>query len=317
MSGLALFDLDAAAEGSEGENHNTQIGQQQASNEKRTLDLGPFDEEDEIERLKTIGNEEDGEMLKKKSKKKRRVFNAEMLTGGAGLERIYEGFPSTCSLEGNERVALATLVSKYKAWAFHLYPNLAFHDLLSRCETLGTKAHVRGYLEILRERERNRYLRDTLGVPAEDIVMNISSVTAGPEDSFGATSPEASDSPAPWERQSETNGVKYAGDSDEEEADFEVDWAAIEAVENSHTAPSESAGPSSEDHKVVEAYLEQRGEDGGMDESNYEDEMEVMAEIEALDREGTTKAFPGQISEDGNQKRKDNSVGERKGHHTE
>lgn len=311
MSSLALFDLDAGEGSSDGENHDAQTGQQRAGNEKRALDLGPFDEEDEIERLKTLGDEEGGEALKKKATKKRRVFNAEMLTSGAGVERIYEGFlaNSSLSLEGNERSTLANLMSKYKAWAFQLYPNLAFSDLVSRCETLGTKAHVRGYMETLRERERNRYLRDTLAVPAEDIVMN-HSTRAEPEDSFGA---EASDSPAPWEKRhgdvermgasnSTAQMTSLAINEEEEEADFDIDWAAIEEVETTHTAQSASV-ETSEDQQAVETYLGQQegGDDGTEGFDHDEDEMEALAEMEASERNIRKESAVGEFQNVRNQ----------------
>ena len=70
---------------------------------------------------------------------------------------------------------------KYKEWAFQIYPNLEFNDMINRCQA-RSKAHVRGYMETLRERERHRYLRDVLGVASEDIIM---SRTVQPEMSFG------------------------------------------------------------------------------------------------------------------------------------
>lgn len=297
-----MFDV-GDSEGSGGD-HEIDAGEQ-GSRGKRPLDLGPFDEEDEMERLKTVGDEQEGgEMLKKKATKKRRVFNAEMLTSAAGIQRVYEDFSSSRALEGNERARLSNLISKYKAWAFQLFPNLAFNDLISRCETLGTKAHVRSYLEVLRERERNRYLRDILGVAPEDIVMTISSA-AGAEDSFGATSHEDYDSPAPWDkpsraealstnaRQSHQGGTQIANPlntngAEEEEVELDIDWAAVDAM--SGGLQSVSAEPSEDQEAHLE--LKRAADNAGVaaattgeeeDGADHDDEMEAMAEMERME----------------------------------
>ena len=77
-----MFDEEAAAgdDLSDIENRDDQV---EPLKEKRVLDLGPFNDEDEdIEVLKSGGAVE--EQLKKKKVKKRRVFNENMLTSAAG-----------------------------------------------------------------------------------------------------------------------------------------------------------------------------------------------------------------------------------------
>jgi hypothetical protein len=41
-----------------------------------------------------------------------------------------------------------------------------------RCESLGSKGSVRGYMDTLRDRERTHYLNTVLEVPLEDIISN-------------------------------------------------------------------------------------------------------------------------------------------------
>lgn len=53
---------------------------------------------------------------------------------------------------------LRRLTTMYKEWAFQLFPNLAFEDLLSSTEKLGSKGKVRHVVNELREIERRRYM---------------------------------------------------------------------------------------------------------------------------------------------------------------
>jgi len=46
----------------------------------------------------------------------------------------------------------------YKDWAFQLHPGMVFQDVLSKIEQLGSKERIRGYLQMQRENERNRYV---------------------------------------------------------------------------------------------------------------------------------------------------------------
>jgi len=116
--------------------------------------------------LKGLSNTE-GEIQLKVTKKPRRVFDERILTNRDGLLRVYEDFPQACQFRGrgHEAQDAKMLINKYKEWGFQLFPNLAFQDLLSRCEALGSKAGTRAYAENLRERERCRYLNQVIGVP--------------------------------------------------------------------------------------------------------------------------------------------------------
>jgi hypothetical protein len=306
MSSLALFDTEAADGFSDGENEEPQEAEQLKSNKRGVLDLGNFDEEDEIEMLKTGADEE---MLKKKVKKKRRVFNEEMLTSASGLERIYEGFPGAVKMgaAGSEKASLAKLIAKYKAWAFQIYPNLAFQDLMGRCESLGAKAHVRGYMETMRERERNRYLRDAMGVAPEDIIMS-SSLKIGHDadaDGFGATtSPEAGESPAPWDRpaaaasssgsssSSSSSAGAPAGLSLEDEEEMEYDWGAIDAIAAGTSNTEQQQQPvstePSDDQLALEEFLQGGADLGDANANNYsdhsDDEEEAMAAMHEMEQ---------------------------------
>jgi len=113
------------------------------------------------------GSNAEGEVQLKVTKKARRVFDERILTNRDGLLRLYEDFPQVCQFRGrgHEAQDAKMLINKFKEWGFQLFPNLAFPDLLSRCEALGSKAGTRAYTENLRERERCRYLSQVLGIP--------------------------------------------------------------------------------------------------------------------------------------------------------
>ena len=50
------------------------------------------------------------------------------------------------------------LSTLYKEWAFQLFPQLAYEDLLKATEALGSKSKVKATIATLREKERNRYI---------------------------------------------------------------------------------------------------------------------------------------------------------------
>ena len=149
------------------------------------------------------GEVAEGEIELKTTKKARRTFDERILTNRDGLLRIYTEFPSACKFRGvgHEAQDIKNMLNKYKEWAFQLYPGLAFPDILSRCETLGSKAVVRSYAENLRDRERSRYLNEVLGVDLAHIrVPQRVEVETGiygggygaGEEAIDVTSPEAS-----------------------------------------------------------------------------------------------------------------------------
>ena len=100
------------------------------------------------------------EELIKKSGKKKKVFNEDILTGSDGLIRIYEDFPREKLFQGrgHELQDMKRLLHRYKEWGFQMFPGLAFPDLLSRCESFGPKARTKSCLKGLRDRERDRYV---------------------------------------------------------------------------------------------------------------------------------------------------------------
>lgn len=106
------------------------------------------------------------ELLKTKKIKRARPFNEDLLCGDEGLLRVYEEFPIGCKFKtesrGSESAYLRRLITMYKEWAFQLHPGIAFSDVLHKCESLGVKSKVRGLLEKLRERERERYVVSVL-----------------------------------------------------------------------------------------------------------------------------------------------------------
>jgi len=126
---------------------------------------------EEIVQLKTSGDVEGEKIKNGVTKKTRRVFDESVLCNPDGLRRIYEEFPNACNFRGrgHEAQDIKRLISKYKEWAFQLYPNIAFPDMLNRLDSLGKKGAVSIEMEKLRDRERNRYLVEVLNVPLSEI----------------------------------------------------------------------------------------------------------------------------------------------------
>lgn len=134
---------------------------------KEMSDQSENETEDEQEQAKPVAEElkkdEDPEpekLLKKKRARVDKPFDENMLTSGNGLERIYQEFPNIykCGGRGSEAKSLKKLTAMYKEWAFQLHRGLAFQDVLSRCEALGSRGQVRSQMDRLREAERDRYI---------------------------------------------------------------------------------------------------------------------------------------------------------------
>ena len=105
-------------------------------------------------------NENPTDELIKRTVKKKKVFTEDILTGCDGLIRIYEDFPREKLFMGRgyELQDMKRLLHRYKEWGFQMFPGLAFPDLLSRCESFGSKARTRNCLKGLRDRERDNYV---------------------------------------------------------------------------------------------------------------------------------------------------------------
>eukprot|EP01041_Mallomonas_annulata_P013489 gene13489-28595_t len=110
--------------------------------------------------------EEPVEELKRKKARTAKKFTEDILIGRDGIQRIYEEFPKACKFRGRgfEASDLKRLANLYKEWAFQLFPNLAYEDLLKSAERLGSKGVVKHALDGLRDKERSRYMKDTYGI---------------------------------------------------------------------------------------------------------------------------------------------------------
>lgn len=117
-----------------------------------------------LNETQTTGNTEAEEILINKPKSKHRVMkplNEEMLTGSEGLIRIYKEFPTLCPIScqnGSEKADLKHLLDSLREWSFQMHPGLSTADVLVKCESLGSSARVRNYLQSMRVEERDRYL---------------------------------------------------------------------------------------------------------------------------------------------------------------
>jgi hypothetical protein len=116
---------------------------------------------------KTTGDKKEGEpqaeeLLKTKRPRYNKPFTEDLLMGVTGLPRIYNEFPLACNkhplTRGSEATYLKRLITLYKEWAFQLHPGVSFEDVVMKCETLGSKGRVRGYMQQMRENERDRYI---------------------------------------------------------------------------------------------------------------------------------------------------------------
>ena len=135
-------------------------------NEKRPLNLNNSDEETEDEdqqakaaKEKELIMEVDDLVVKKKARHSK-PFTEDILTLPDGLQRIYEEFPKACKFRGrgSEAKDIKKLMNLYREWAFQLHPGLAFTDMVSKCEVLGTKGKTRSCIQNLRDNERTRYI---------------------------------------------------------------------------------------------------------------------------------------------------------------
>eukprot|EP01032_Pedospumella_encystans_P023713 gene23713-26833_t len=106
------------------------------------------------------------ELIVKKKARHTKPFTEDVLTHPDGLQRIYEEFPVACKFRGrgSEAKDIKKLMAMYREWAFQLHPALAFSDIISKCESLGSKGKTRYFIQNLRDRERSRYIAEVLDV---------------------------------------------------------------------------------------------------------------------------------------------------------
>jgi len=111
------------------------------------LDRTDFDAETEI-------------IHKKKRIRSFKPFDEDLLVGVDGLTSVYESFHTKCSFHGrgSETRDLKNLITQYKLWAFNLHPGTNAQDLYNKCESMGKNTKVKTALEILRIKERQRYI---------------------------------------------------------------------------------------------------------------------------------------------------------------
>ena len=143
------------------------LGSEDSSSDEETDDDSENGKDDNKEGgEKTEGDEPEPEIILKKKVKVGKNFSEEILCGAEGLNRIYEEFPKVFQFrgKGHEASDLSRLTRLYKEWAFQLYSGLAFTDLLKSVHTFSTRGSVRTHIAEMRERERDRYMKNVLGV---------------------------------------------------------------------------------------------------------------------------------------------------------
>lgn len=115
---------------------------------------------DDVKKDGMLDTEVPIELQKKKKVRTGRPFTEADIVGSGGIAYIYKTFPRILNVRtpGNESNDLNKLICMYKEWAFRLYPGLAFPDLITKVDQLGSKGVVRSELDRLRDEERNKYL---------------------------------------------------------------------------------------------------------------------------------------------------------------
>lgn len=133
---------------------------EESEEESSDLEVEAAGEEKKQEEEKQGEEKKDDDQQPKKQRRKAPVFTENHLLGANGLSLVYETFPDKCRFRGRgyEAKDLDQLIGAYRQWAYHLFPNLAFEDLLLRVEKMGSKAIVRNHLAELRTRERDSYI---------------------------------------------------------------------------------------------------------------------------------------------------------------
>jgi len=133
---------------------------------RRPLDLDSDDETEGEDKQPIVPKTseqviaEADELVVKKKVRHSKPFTEDVLTHPDGIQRIYEEFPVSCKFRGrgSEAKDVKKLLTMYREWAFQLHPGLAFPDIVSKCESLGSKGKTRSCILNLRERERTRYI---------------------------------------------------------------------------------------------------------------------------------------------------------------
>lgn len=108
------------------------------------------------------------EYSSQKRKKSRPTLTPSLVIGSKGLITIPTDFRSISYPRHSNAVEAAArystrLVNAYKSFCHDLFPAMAFEDVVSRIETLGSKREIKDYLTHMREQARNRHLEKIFG----------------------------------------------------------------------------------------------------------------------------------------------------------
>jgi Replication Fork Protection Component Swi3 len=83
----------------------------------------------------------------------------------------HANFACCISVDNSHQTACLHVVVYAQEWGYSLYPNMSFEDLAARIETLGGRERVRGHLSVMRDVERDRYVRDKHGEEAVQVCI--------------------------------------------------------------------------------------------------------------------------------------------------
>lgn len=153
LDNIVFSDDDTVDQNSSSNKDTANNGRDKSSAKENATELKNGEEKkDDDEKVEDLKREKRARNIK--------PFDEDLLISAPGLQRVHEEFPLLCKFRGrgSEAQDLQRLMSMYREWAFQLHPGLSFPDVLSRMETLGSRAKIRTWLDNARETERYRYI---------------------------------------------------------------------------------------------------------------------------------------------------------------
>lgn len=85
-----------------------------------------------------------------------------------GLKRLYQ-ITRTFKPSGNSKSDLRALLTLYQEWHFLVAPKFEFNYFVQKCQTLGAKAPIRGYMNRLREYHSGKLTEQEFDNPLSEL----------------------------------------------------------------------------------------------------------------------------------------------------
>ena len=185
------------------------------------------------------------------------TLKAEMLVEDRGFPYVLKHFPKRAKMsrkKGDELANLSKLLGAYHDWAHDVFPKLVFPDFIDRVRKLASNAMVRDLVSRMRYQSEHGVTREEMDLAAEPTAEEIRAAALldgiAPDMLFGdegglggwsAVPEQPAVSTAPTARPSAANPA----------ADDDFDLAALEAMRELETQPSNVGAPAAEDGTPV------------------------------------------------------------------